>query len=102
MIELQSGKTTVLEQVRDLALDAGMLAEVAATDLLLADACACTDGPVAALERSDRIARDLLRHSPVVARNVNVAAQAPAAGPGPDTVPAVLKPRSSDTGQPGT
>jgi len=55
-IELQSGKTTVLEQVRDLALDAGMLAEVAATDLLLADACACTDGPVAALERSERSA----------------------------------------------
>jgi DNA-binding CsgD family transcriptional regulator len=56
VIELQSGKTTVLEQVRDLALDAGMLAEVAATDLLLADACACVDGPVAALERSERSA----------------------------------------------
>jgi DNA-binding CsgD family transcriptional regulator len=55
-VELQGGKTTVLEQVRDLALDAGMLAEVAATDLLLADACACTDGPVAALERSERSA----------------------------------------------
>jgi DNA-binding CsgD family transcriptional regulator len=55
-VELQSGKTTVLEQVRDLALDAGMLAEVAAADLLLADARACTDGPVAALERSERSA----------------------------------------------
>jgi DNA-binding CsgD family transcriptional regulator len=56
VVELQSGKTTVLEQVRDLALDAGMLAEVAGTDLLLADARACADGPVAALDRAERSA----------------------------------------------
>jgi hypothetical protein len=56
-VELQDrGGTAVLEQVRDLALDAGMLAEVAATDLLLADARACVDGPVAALDRSERSA----------------------------------------------
>ena len=55
-VELHSGGTAVLEQVRDLALDAGMLAEVAATDLLLADARACVDGPVAALDRSERSA----------------------------------------------
>jgi DNA-binding CsgD family transcriptional regulator len=55
-VELQSGKTAVLDQVRDLALDAGMLAEVAATDLLLADARACADGPVAALDHSERSA----------------------------------------------
>ena len=55
-VELQDGETAVLEQVRDLALDTGMLAEVAATDLLLADAHACADGPVAALDRSERSA----------------------------------------------
>jgi DNA-binding CsgD family transcriptional regulator len=59
-VELQEGATTALEQVRELALDAGMLAEVTGADLLLADAVGLVAGPVAALDRARRTA-DLAR-----------------------------------------
>jgi DNA-binding CsgD family transcriptional regulator len=55
-VELQGGRTGTLEEVRRLALDAGMLAQVADTDLLLGDARASIWGPVAALEDAERSA----------------------------------------------
>jgi DNA-binding CsgD family transcriptional regulator len=61
-VDLQSGQTATLEHVRDLALDAGMLAEVAGADLLLADARGCIAGPAAAIgdaERSAELARQI-------------------------------------------
>jgi DNA-binding CsgD family transcriptional regulator len=58
--ELNDDETGTLERVRALALDAGMLAQVADVDLLLGDAAASVAGPVAALplvERSVALAR---------------------------------------------
>jgi DNA-binding CsgD family transcriptional regulator len=55
-VELLRDRTATLEQVHELALDAGMLAEVAGTDLLLADVHGCVDGPVAAIARAERSA----------------------------------------------
>jgi DNA-binding CsgD family transcriptional regulator len=55
-VELHREQTATVEQVRELALEAGMLAEVAATDLLLADIAGLVDGPPAALAVAERSA----------------------------------------------
>ena len=55
-VELHREQTATVEQVRELALEAGMLAEVAATDLLLGDIRGLIDGPVATIPVAQRSA----------------------------------------------